>query len=99
LHLQPAEVRNSLIDALVTFARFVVGVPVIAVLAILILVLIWPLEFFLGFFTLLIAALVMSRKDIKDSWLGDWPRNSPEAVSEISSKVWDWIFDDWYEDD
>jgi hypothetical protein len=88
-----------LIDALVTLTRFVVGVPIIAVLAIIIIVVVWPLEVLFGFPTLLIAALFMKRKEIKDSWLGDWPRNSPEAISEMSRKIWDWIFEDLDEDD
>jgi hypothetical protein len=63
------------------------------------LIFIWPFELVLGPICLMGAAVFMRRRDIKNSWLGDWPRNCPDAVAEISRKIWEWIFDDWTDDD
>ena len=88
-----------MIDSVVTLTRFVVGVPIIGVIAILMLVVVWPFEWVLGPLAIIFCALFWKRKDIKNSWLGNWPRNVPNEVSTISSTIWDWIFDDWDEDD
>lgn len=88
-----------MIDIVVTLTRLIVGVPIIAVLGILMLVVLWPLELGFGPICLIFCALFWKRKDIKNSWLGNWPRNIPNELTDTSSKIWEWILDEWSEDE
>ena len=80
-------------DALITIVRFPFGVAVIPLIALLWLS-IWPLEFVAGIVALPVAAVIMGRQEIKNSWLGEWPYISVRRIAEDSGKVWHWIFSD-----
>jgi predicted small secreted protein len=86
-------------DFVITCTRFLVGVPIIIAIAILLIVIVWPFEWIVGPLALIVCAVFMNREDIKNSWLGNWPLNVPNEIAEISRRIWDWIFDDWAEDD
>lgn len=78
-------------DFLITLIRFPVGIVTIPLL-ILFWLLMWPVEFALGIVCLPVAAIFMTRADIKSSWLGEWPYISLRRIPADSGKVWDWIF-------
>ena len=78
-------------DFLITVIRLPVGLVMIPIVAAFWLV-IWPVEFVLGIVCLPIAAIFMSRADIKASWLGEWPYISLRHIPDDSGKIWEWIF-------
>jgi hypothetical protein len=86
------------IDFLVTLIRFLVGVPVIILAACFLIIILWPLELILGPICLLFAAIFMSREDIRNTVLNNYPRNVPREVIKMSKKIWEWILYDWVDD-
>jgi len=77
-------------DELITAIRFPIGLLGIALVTVA-RVLIFPIEALLAAVCFPFAALLMSRSELKSSWLGTFP-NTIREIPTSNKNIWDWIY-------